>query len=151
MKVPPQAAPATQETFIVSSANANGRTQPSRIRTICWFANARARIRWNQLVAASGILSKVNTRDKHLGINPRLWYDAAEQVKLGVGRPMKAFEKVAFSLVTLFGLSCFAVVVYGSSPDTRDAVHEVMRVSSTLPASTCSMSPADPCTMYWLN
>jgi hypothetical protein len=64
---------------------------------------------------------------------------------------MKAFEKIAFSLVTLFGLMCFAVVVYGSSPDARDALHEVVHASSALPGATCSMNPTDPCTMYWLN
>ncbi|PMS33281.1 hypothetical protein B0G57_120100 [Trinickia symbiotica] len=64
---------------------------------------------------------------------------------------MKTFEKIAFSLVTMFGLMCFAVVVYGSSPDARDAVHEVIHASENWPASSCSMSPTDPCTMYWLN
>ncbi len=64
---------------------------------------------------------------------------------------MKTFEKIAFSLVTMFGLMCFAVVVYGSSPDARDAVHEVIRAGKTWPAAGCSMSPSDPCTMYWLN
>jgi hypothetical protein len=51
----------------------------------------------------------------------------------------------------MFGLMCFAVVVYGSSPDARDAVHEVIHASENWPASSCSMSPTDPCTMYWLN
>jgi hypothetical protein len=64
---------------------------------------------------------------------------------------MKAFERIAFSLVTLFGASCFAVVVYGSSPETRDAVHEVMQAGSVLPGGNCSMTASDPCTMYWLN
>jgi hypothetical protein len=64
---------------------------------------------------------------------------------------MKTFEKFAFSLVTLFGLMCFSVVVYGSNPGVRDAVHEVMQARSTFPTSACSMSPTDPCTMYWLN
>jgi hypothetical protein len=62
---------------------------------------------------------------------------------------MKAFEKFAFSLVTLFGLMCFAVVVYGSSPDARDAVHEVIQAGSA--TTNCTMSPMNPCTMYWLN
>ncbi|GLU33710.1 hypothetical protein WKR88_03305 [Trinickia caryophylli] len=64
---------------------------------------------------------------------------------------MKAFEKVAFSLVTLFGLMCFAVVVYGRSPGAREAVHEVVQASSTWPMNACSMKPDDPCTIYWLN
>jgi hypothetical protein len=63
---------------------------------------------------------------------------------------MKAFEKIAFSLVTVFGLMCFAVVVYGSSPEARDAVHEIVQAGSALPAATCSMNPADPCTMQGL-
>jgi hypothetical protein len=62
---------------------------------------------------------------------------------------MKVFERIAFSLVTMFGLMCFAVVVYGSSPDARDAVHDVIQASRQ--STTCSMNAFDPCTMYWLN
>ncbi|MEA3118829.1 MAG: hypothetical protein QOI13_2099 [Paraburkholderia sp.] len=64
---------------------------------------------------------------------------------------MKVFEKIAFSLVTLFGLMCFAVVVYGSSPYARDAVHEVVQAGGEMPAATCALSPVDTCMMYWLN
>jgi hypothetical protein len=64
---------------------------------------------------------------------------------------MKVFEKIAFSLVTLFGSMCFAVVVYGSSPHAHEAVHEIMQVSKELPAATCALSPIDTCMMSWLN
>jgi hypothetical protein len=64
---------------------------------------------------------------------------------------MKVFEKIAFSLVTLFGSMCFAVVVYGSSPRAHDAVREVMQVGQELPAATCALSPLDICMMSWLN
>lgn len=64
---------------------------------------------------------------------------------------MKVFEKIAFSLVTMFGLMCFAVVVYGRSPDARDAVHAVMQAGRVWPADNCSMAPTDPCMMFWLD
>jgi hypothetical protein len=64
---------------------------------------------------------------------------------------MKAFERIAFSLVTLFGLTCFAVVVYGSSAEAREVVHEVVHAGSSLPVASCSMNVNDPCPMVWLN
>ncbi len=64
---------------------------------------------------------------------------------------MKDLEKIAFSLVTLFGLMCFAVVVYGSSPDVRDVVHEAMQDGSELPAATCALSPGDAYITYIAN
>lgn len=64
---------------------------------------------------------------------------------------MKTFEKIAFSLVTLFGLMCFAVVVYGRSPVARDAIHHVVRAGAVWPMNVCSMAPGDPCTVAWLN
>ena len=64
---------------------------------------------------------------------------------------MKAFEKFAFSVVTLFGLMCFAVVVYGRSPEARDAVHQIVQAGTVWPMGACSMAPDDPCTIYWLN
>jgi hypothetical protein len=62
---------------------------------------------------------------------------------------MKVFEKIAFSLVILFGLMCFAVVVYGHSPDARDLVQEAMQ--SEWLTATCAQSPIDTCTTYLLN
>jgi len=42
-----------------------------------------------------------------------------------------------------FGQTCFAVVVYGSSPDVRDAVHEVMEAGSASPCHGVRLSFVD--------
>lgn len=62
----------------------------------------------------------------------------------------QVIEQIAFSLVVLFGLMCFAVVVYGYSPDARQAVHAAMQASSQLPMA-CPTSPTDTCVAYLVN
>jgi hypothetical protein len=62
----------------------------------------------------------------------------------------QVLEQLAFSLVTLFGLMCFAVVVYGYSPDARSAVHAAMQASSQFPVA-CTGNPSDTCVAYLVN
>lgn len=62
----------------------------------------------------------------------------------------RVLEQIAFLLVVMFGLICFAVVVYGYSPRARHAVHAVIETGRQFPAPCSSPSP-DSCVAYLIN